>query len=579
MKRAFHTGERKRLGYLISTSEICIAVQQRYEIQNNNINLMKRTLTLIVMALVVATMPAVAQNAKQMNEAISRAGELMKEARYGESEKIIDSLLVINPNNSDALYLRCNTLLDNLCYDEALDYCNRAIEHRTSESYYDASYLYYCQGCINVLLKKYNDAVAGLSRALEFAEETDEQQRVRIHYTLAKCYSDIGDYAKAEDNLMTALMSDNGDMRADITLALANTCYKGQEYERSIMACNALIEMWEYPAEAYRIGAHSLIKMHCLEAAIDTAILMAKMCPESIEERELTEMLWYDVKYAREKLRESIANDEEQYFRGSHFLMALFTHDYETIISLLDTMGDVLTPDQIAFNRADYSAKAGRYDDAVRYITEHIDKQDAALDIYYLTTARCAYYHHAGYYAEALADADRLVELMPDMVYGYYMQGEIYELMGDDAKAMECYNEAIEVDNSHAHAYLARGKQYLKCGDTERAKADFERVLELDTEVADGSVRHYALHFLGRDAEAEAWCDKLIEFAPYACDTYYSAACLYARMGDVERALDSLRFALYFGYKAKAHIENDDDLDPIRHTETSRQLMVGYFNE
>ena len=59
----------------------------------------------------------------------------------------------------------------------------------------------------------------------------------------------------------------------------------------------------------------------------------------------------------------------------------------------------------------------------------------------------------------------------------------------------------------------------------------------------------------------------------------YDEACLYARMGNVERALDALRLALSLGYKAKAHIENDDELDPIRHTEAYQRLMEEYFNE
>lgn len=540
---------------------------------------MKRIFTLIAVAIVVATVPVVAQKTKRTNEAISRASELMKDARYEESGKIIDSLLAINPNNSDALYLRSNALLENDSYEEALDYCNRAIEHHARKNYYDDSWLYYCRANIEALLGKYDDAIADLSQALELTEKKDDQHRARIHYTRAKCYSDIGDYTNTEADLMAASMYDSGDMRADITLALADTYYKGHEYEKSITACNVLIEMWEYPAEAYRIGAYSLIAMEFYETAIDCAISMAKIDFDIIREDELRWMLWHDVEYARKRLRESIAEDDEQNFRGSHFAIALFAHDYKIALSLLDVMSDVLSTDQIAYCRADYSAKLGRYDDAVRHITELIDAKEDALEIYYLTAERCGYYRLAGEYEKALADADRLVELIPDEAYGHYQRGWIYELMGNDEAAMENYNRGIEVDNSYAYIYLVRGEHYLKYGDTERAKADLERVLELDTDPTDGSARHYALHFLGRDDEAIEWMERLIDLDPYDAGTRYDEACLYARMGNVERALDALRMALYLGYKAKVHIENDDDLDPIRHTEAYQQLMEEYFNE
>jgi hypothetical protein len=49
-------------------------------------------------------------------------------------------------------------------------------------------------------------------------------------------------------------------------------------------------------------------------------------------------------------------------------------------------------------------------------------------------------------------------------------------------------------------------------------------------------------------------------------------------MGDIYQSLDNLRIALYLGYKSKAIIEHDDDLDPIRHTEAYKALMNEYFN-
>ena len=539
---------------------------------------MKRIFTLIAVALVATSMPAEAQKIKRVDEAISRASELMHNARYEDADKIIDSLLTINPNYSDALYLRSNALLENDNYEEALDYCNRAIEHHTRKSRYDYSWLYYCRGNINSLMHDFDGAIADFNKALELTPKKDYQHRARIHYTRAKCYSDIGDYTNTEADLMAALMYDSGDMRADITLALADTYYKGQEYEKSITACNALIEMWKYPAEAYRIGAYSLIAMEFYETAIDCAISMAKIDFDIIREDELRWMLWHDVEYARKGLRESIAEDDEQNFRGSHFAIALFAHDYEIALSLLDVMSDVLSTDQIAYCRADYSAKLGRYDDAVRHITELIDAKEDALEIYYLTVERCGFYRLAGEYDKALADASRLIELIPEEVYGYYTRGWIYELMGDDDAAMVDYNQGIEVDDTYAYIYLMRGEQYLKMGETGLAKADFERVLELDTEITDGSCRHYALHFLGRDDEAIEWMERIIETDPYKPGYRYDEACFYARMGNVERALDALRLALILGYKAKAHIENDDDLDPIRHTEAYKALMCEYFN-
>ena len=169
------------------------------------------------------------------------------------------------------------------------------------------------------------------------------------------------------------------------------------------------------------------------------------------------------------------------------------------------------------------------------------------------------------------------MEQYPYHAYGYYIYAYCHELMGDDVEAMAYYNKYIEKDDSTAYIYLKRGKLYLKAGDKESAMRDFERVLELETE-SDSSNYFYALHFLGRNEEAIQVLNSVVDNALYDPNSYYTAACLYALMGDVYQSLDNLRLALYLGFKSKAIIEGDDDLDPIRHTEAYEALMNEYFN-
>ena len=73
----------------------------------------------------------------------------------------------------------------------------------------------------------------------------------------------------------------------------------------------------------------------------------------------------------------------------------------------------------------------------------------------------------------------------------------------------------------------------------------------------------YALHFLGRDAEAIEWMDKVIENDPDNKGHYYDQACLYARMGRLQESVAVLRTAFEKGYRTFAHIEADDDMDAI----------------
>ena len=538
---------------------------------------MKRLTLLLIVALVATAMPAEAQKIKRANEAISRASELMHNARYEEVDKIIDSLLAINPNYSDALYLRSNALLENDKYEEALDYCSRAIEHHTRKSRYDDSWLFYCRGNINSLMHDFDGAIADFNKALELTPKKDNAHRTRILINRSGCYYYNKDYTNTESDLLDALNYDDGARLGDILASLGDLYLQTGNYQRVIEGSNLLLSAELYPAYAHYQKAYAYLGLEDYEAAIDNAIAMAMYDLSNVGELEFKWMLWHDVEYARKRLHESITEDVNSERVHQHLAIAEALHDYEVMLPLIEVFSKNYDEEQGLIWLTQYSANAGKYDEAALNITTLMEGAEGE-DLYFLTAERCGYYRLAGEYDKALADASRLIELIPEEVYGYYTRGWIYELMGDDEAAMANYNQGIEVDDTYAYIYLMRGEQYLKMGNTELAMADFKRVLELDTEVTDGSCRHYALHFLGRDNEAIEWMERIIESDPYKPGYRYDEACLYARMGNVERALDALRLALSLGYKAKAHIENDDELDPIRHTEAYKTLMNEYFN-
>ena len=141
---------------------------------------MKRIFTLIAVAIAAVAMPAEAQKIKRANEAISRANELIIESRFEEVNTIVDSLLAIDPNYSDALYLRSCLLMEDDNYADALDYCNLAIEYHTRKSFYDSKSTYFTRGNLKALLGKYNDAITDFSQALELTPKKDNTHRTKV---------------------------------------------------------------------------------------------------------------------------------------------------------------------------------------------------------------------------------------------------------------------------------------------------------------------------------------------------------------------------------------------------------------
>ena len=216
----------------------------------------------------------------------------------------------------------------------------------------------------------------------------------------------------------------------------------------------------------------------------------------------------------------------------------------------------------------------GIYDRAIEDIKVGMGKDQDSYGLILLGDC----YRLSGQYDNAIKEFTKAIRMSPGEFFPYYRRGWCYELKGDKTKAMADYNRAIKKCDMYAYSYLMRGELLLTQGKVDDAKKDFERVLELDTRCKDGTCRQYALHFLGRDDEAQEWMNQLINLELDNPGHYYDQACLYARMGKLLLSISALRKAFEKGYRSFAHIENDDDLDPIRCYSTFLSLVQEYQN-
>ena len=176
---------------------------------------MKNILVFILLLSIAS--PAVGQRVKKSHEEIVSAAELMHQAYEEEAREILDSLLSVDPNNSDALFLRSLDYWHNGEIHRAIEYCSKAIETHSRRCYYDLDYMYYRRGDMYYSYAiNYSNAIEDYSKAYELINKSDYIHCCYILYYRALCYYEIGEYKKAKQDLLSALDCDYDTLKDNI---------------------------------------------------------------------------------------------------------------------------------------------------------------------------------------------------------------------------------------------------------------------------------------------------------------------------------------------------------------------------
>lgn len=537
---------------------------------------MKRIIYLAVIALLVGTNTGYAQKKQTSDYNYRKAHELYEQD--GDAEEIIsllDKQLSETPYHCKALMLRSLFHLYREKVNLALADVNTAIAHYNKKSAkmpIAALYLWRA----DIFLKALNDmdkALADCNMAHKLLKKEDADLLPTVLSGRAQLYRDLGMCDQAEADYRQLLAMDETNLNALINLAFLYM--KQEKYDEALILTDKCEKFDAEYANTYRLRMQIHDKMGNADKAIDDAVRYF----EYDEEAELSlckPIFKKHLSYALAKVSGKISKTNDPY---RWLMLRTVIHelrgDYAQAISDYDRV------------EQEYGAAAGIYGYRAKYYHELGDNDRAVADMtrriemyngkdYFGILDRGDFYRAAGLYAEAIADFTCGIELEPTDVYPYYKRGWCYELSGDDDRAMADYNAGIDIDRAYPYIFLMRGELYLKRGDTEKAQADFEEVIRQDTVANGSSCRHYALHFLGRDAEAEAWMTQIIEQEPEDKGNWYDNACLLARMGRLAESLEALRRALELGYHSFAHIEHDDDMAPIRELPAFKMLIEEY---
>lgn len=148
-------------------------------------------------------------------------------------------------------------------------------------------------------------------------------------------------------------------------------------------------------------------------------------------------------------------------------------------------------------------------------------------------------------YNEALAAADKLLELDPNNVRALEIRYDSYQALGDEEKAKEALAALTATDTGGADAAVRiynEGAEAARVGDTARATERFQKAIELDPNLA---AAHYALSRMylsaKRFADAAAEAEKALALDPKQTAAQKVRYEAYRALGDQDKAKEAFQ--------------------------------------
>ena len=508
---------------------------------------MKRILTMMsAILLMVLSGNVYAQKNKTDNDYnLKKAYEILKEEKdEAKALDLVNQQLQETPDNVDALVLRARLLRRKHEYGQALQDINHAIKvNRPKKTECPNSTLYWWKGYIYLDMFDVDMAVASLKTAYELAQKDNKDYRKMLGLNEADQAAMIG---------------------------LARNMVNREQYEEALEILNKCQKFDADYAEVYRFMMSAFDELGEISKAIDAGLDWFEKDNDA-SMGSIIKVLKKRPNYAEAGLK-TRAKKSDNPIIWKAFLCQFYeeTHKYAEAVKTYDEIeAEFGHYDQINVYRSDCYSELGLNEMAIADISKAMEKESEWESL----CRRGDYYRLSGDIDSAIADFSAAIEEIPNAGYAYYKRGWCYEMKGEPKKALDDYNMGLEMTQNYPYLYLMRGELLLQEGNTTEANADFEVVLQKDTVATDGSCRQYALHFLGRDKEAEEWMDKIIASDPEDAGHYYDQACLYSRMGRFEESVEALRVAFEKGYRSFAHIRLDDDMDAVRDLPAFKTLI------
>ena len=153
--------------------------------------------------------------------------------------------------------------------------------------------------------------------------------------------------------------------------------------------------------------------------------------------------------------------------------------------------------------------------------------------------------------------------------------------MGDYQRAAVLFGQAADVRPEDYQARVLASNMYESVGDHARAREAAKvavdaarRAFELNPADSRAMILGAGAQLtLGNRETALEWAAMAHETNPESSGVAYNSACIFARLGDTERALDLIERAIALGSRNKKYFETDSDFASVRDNPRFKALL------
>ena len=474
--------------------------------------------------------------------------------------EVYDKAVNANPDDYETRFARANQLYLNGDYAKAVadaDIVLSQLPAKDREMIFDTHML---KAHALADMGKYEEEVETLQKAA-----TINPKSMALIDMMGKACFNLGDLDAAEQNFKSILR--DSPMNYDAHYWLARVEVARNNFGKAYEYCDKAVSLFTANPQVYLNRADILNRSNQYEQAAQDII--SAMSVGNDESGAFSALINMSDSHYNEVMNALASSSDQapqvgmfQYVRATiamrqnHFGQALWN-----LQNIIDH--NLYDYHSIYYNKALCEFELGKYDDALssigKAITRLYDQEEAPS--YYILKAQCE--QQLKNTNAAQATLDQALRLSPNNADILLAQARLLTDLRADQKALDRLNTLLQEGANNAEALLLKGwiQKYRQNNPT-AARATFEQALNCGTDL--NSLRGFALHELGRDDEARAWAEQIIQDNKIiGGQSYITASALLSCIGNFEagdktRSLDYLRSALANGYGSVHQLMNNE---------------------